>query len=300
MPSHHYTRFGKMILEAISLFAAVSLACSLLGRSTDLSDETAIASTVATRRGTTASTLAPPSPAAISPTVAPSATLQSTDTPLTPTPTPLVIQDKAFGVDYEGDCDTDIRITGVEEGSLQATGVFSMRNGQFTVWCYGAKHTWLGTLVYGGYTFTSDAQEPLQFTIRQGVGYVYSGGKGVVTLPDGSSFSPGGTSVSQALPVTALPVAATSSTGGTTGNILPASKQPFQVGEITLQIDQVEYGKLYGGMFAPADMTADQTVLTVVVDVLPGMDENAISKMGPWVSDPAGVHYPLGTGLSHT
>ncbi len=117
--------------------------------------------------------------------------------------------------------------------------------------------------------------------------------------PGEPAVAPAGTPVPQASPVAQATSIPTGSAGGVSGNVLPASKQPFQVGGITLQIDQVEYGKPYGGLFSPAGMTADQTVLTVVVEVLPGMDATAISKIGPWVSDPAGVRYPMGTALSH-
>ncbi len=191
LPFHSHTGFGKMLLGATGLFVLVSLACGMFGSPTEPSEESSVAGTVAALRGTTASTAAPPSPAAVSPTAPPSATPQPTDTLIPPTPTPLVIHDKPFSVDYEGDCDTDIRISGVVGEALQAKGVFSMRSGRMTVWCYGAKHTWLGTLDYGGYTFASDTEAPLQFTIQQGIGYVYTGGKGVVTLPDGSTFAPG-------------------------------------------------------------------------------------------------------------
>jgi len=61
-----------------------------------------------------------------------------------------------------------------------------MLNGGWAVFCYGAKHTWIGTLTYAGYTFASDANDPLKFIVDENKGYVYVGGKGSVTSPDGS------------------------------------------------------------------------------------------------------------------
>jgi hypothetical protein len=57
------------------------------------------------------------------------------------------------------------------------------------MWCYGAKHTWLGCNSYAGYTFDSDADNPLQFMIDRGEGYLHIRGKGTVTQPDGEVVS---------------------------------------------------------------------------------------------------------------
>jgi hypothetical protein len=54
------------------------------------------------------------------------------------------------------------------------------------LWCYGAKHTWIGKLTYAGYTFASDENDPLQFVVDKNKGYAYIKGKGAVTLPDGT------------------------------------------------------------------------------------------------------------------
>jgi hypothetical protein len=110
-----------------------------------------------------------------------------TKTPIPPTPTPksFVLSDTAFEADYKDTCETNVQITEVNGTSLSVSGDISMRNSKFVIWCYGAKHTWIGTLTYAGYTFASDASDPLQFIIDQNRGYVYIGGKGSVTSPDG-------------------------------------------------------------------------------------------------------------------
>ncbi|MFZ2098056.1 MAG: hypothetical protein WAV05_15595, partial [Anaerolineales bacterium] len=74
----------------------------------------------------------------------------------------------------------------VDGTSFSVGGTISMRDGRFTLWCYGAKHTWIGTLSYAGYTFASDGNDPLQFVVTKNQGYVYVGGKGTVKSPDGT------------------------------------------------------------------------------------------------------------------
>jgi len=103
---------------------------------------------------------------------------------------PYAIQDTVFQ-DYEQDCDTDVSITSVDGDSLGITvnTTITMLNGGWALFCYGAKHTWIGTLTYGGYTFASDESDPLQFMVDQYRGYVYVQGKGVVTLPDGTQVT---------------------------------------------------------------------------------------------------------------
>jgi hypothetical protein len=82
-----------------------------------------------------------------------------------------------------------VQITGVEGTSFTVKGQITMRNDTWYVWCYDAKHTWIGTLTYSGYTFASDPNDPLQFRVDHNGGYVYIGGKGTVTKPDGSVVS---------------------------------------------------------------------------------------------------------------
>jgi hypothetical protein len=103
-----------------------------------------------------------------------------------PTPWSFVIQDPVF-LEYEQSCQTDVEITGVngETLSLKVNSTLSIIDGKLAVFCFGAKHTWIGELTYKGYTFASSASDPLQFQVVQGRGYVYSRGAGVVTFPDG-------------------------------------------------------------------------------------------------------------------
>jgi hypothetical protein len=123
------------------------------------------------------------------PTSTPLAT--PTETPIPPTPTPkiLVLTDKAFDADLKDTCVTDVRITAVQGTSFTVKGTLTMRNDQIYVWCYAAKHTWIGTLTYAGYTFASDAVDPLQFVVEEGSRYRYVSGKGTVTKPDGEAVS---------------------------------------------------------------------------------------------------------------
>lgn len=108
---------------------------------------------------------------------------------VTPTPEPLVLKGKAFEADTEETCSTDVAITEVVGEGLRIevlSGSLSIREGGLTIWCYGAKHTWIGTLTYGGHTFVSDEENPLQFTLDEDRGYVYLAGEGSIELPDGS------------------------------------------------------------------------------------------------------------------
>jgi len=156
------------------------------------------------------------------PTPALTSTPESTSTPV-PTSTPLftatflptatpqgfAIQNAAFE-DFQQDCTTDINITGVDGDSLQiiVNSTLSIINGNWAIFCYGAKHTWIGTLTYGGYTFASDTVDPLQFQVQEAKGYVYLHGKGTVILPDQSEVSLGGAAAGStrlATPTTAAP-----------------------------------------------------------------------------------------------
>jgi len=120
---------------------------------------------------------------------APTGTPTLADTPApTPTPTsqPFVINDPAFVPAVSDSCDGDVQIKGVSGTGLTVSGTIPFINGQIVVFCYGAKHTWIGTLTYSGYTFASDTTDPLQFKVVKDQGYVYVGGTGTVTSPDGS------------------------------------------------------------------------------------------------------------------
>ncbi len=101
-------------------------------------------------------------------------------------------------------------------------------------------------------------------------------------------------------PATPASPAAEKTAPAPAGKVIPGSKKPFETGGLKIQIAQVEYGEPYAGMFTPADMKPDQTVLTVIVDVLPGVDMKAVGKLSPWTSDASGSKYLLGAGLSHS
>jgi hypothetical protein len=117
----------------------------------------------------------------------------ATATPLpTATPVPFAIQDEKF-VGYLQDCKTDIDVTGINNDtfSIKVNTTISMIKGGWAIFCWGAKHTWVGTLTYAGYTFASDADHPLQFVVDEKKGYLYVAGKGTVTLPDGKTVELG-------------------------------------------------------------------------------------------------------------
>jgi hypothetical protein len=161
---------------AILLITSAVLATGCGGQSATSTPSPKATSAIALATATVGVTLAPtPSP---SPTPAP--------TPA-PTPRPLVINNPAFVPDVPNSCDGDIQIKGVNGTTLSVGGTkLPMINSKFVVFCYGAKHTWIGTLTYAGYTFASDATDPLQFEVVQDQGYVYTAGTGTVTSPDGS------------------------------------------------------------------------------------------------------------------
>jgi hypothetical protein len=136
---------------------------------------------------TSTSTPIPPTP-----TPTPTQTLTPTPTPVPPTatpkPEPLVIQGEAFEADVQDSCSVDVAITEVVGNGLRIevlSGSIPIRQGGLTIWCYGAKHTWMGNLTYGDYTFDSDDNSPLQFILDRVKGYTYLSGTGRVTQPDG-------------------------------------------------------------------------------------------------------------------
>jgi hypothetical protein len=139
-----------------------------------------------------------PEPTSTPTPIPPTATLTATPTPTptltprptaTPTPQPLVIEGEAFEADVQDTCSVDVAITEVVGDGLRIeilSGSIPIRQGGLTIWCYGAKHTWIGNLTYGGYTFESDSDTPLQFILDIEEGYSYLSGEGRVVQPDGS------------------------------------------------------------------------------------------------------------------
>lgn len=131
------------------------------------------------------------------PTPVPTPIPTPTPTPVPPTPTPktFVIQDEAFEAEYEEHktyCDVDAQVQSAGDELYLVVGGemwIPIRGTSWVLWCYGAKHTWIGELTYAGHTFASDDGDPLQFLIDEHKGYVYVAGKGTVTLPDGTSVT---------------------------------------------------------------------------------------------------------------
>ncbi len=60
-----------------------------------------------------------------------------------------------------------------------------LKDGFPSIWCHGLSHQFIGTVSLYGFTFNSDASEPLKFMVDRKKGYYYISGKGTVTDPDG-------------------------------------------------------------------------------------------------------------------
>lgn len=120
---------------------------------------------------------------------APSKTpIEPTQTPAptaVPTSEPLVLTDPIFEADIQETCETDVPILDYADGVFSiGGGSVAFMNGQLAVWCYGAKHQWIGTIEYEGYIFASDENDPMQFEIVKDEGYRFVGGVGSLTYPD--------------------------------------------------------------------------------------------------------------------
>ena len=189
------TRIGALALAGVLLVVIIGVSAYYL-----LSDDGQQVADLPAEQPT----LPQPSPTltAIPPTPTPTSTPTPTPTPVPPTatptpvpptatpkPEPLVIKGDAFEADSQSACpNVDVAITDVVGDGLRIqvlSGSIAIRAGGLTIWCYGAKHTWMGKLTYGGYTFDSDENSPLQFTLDSRKGYIYLSGKGNVTQPDG-------------------------------------------------------------------------------------------------------------------
>lgn len=137
----------------------------------------------------------PPQPTKVYPptTVPTSKPVQPTNTPAPtaiPTSEPLLLTDDIFEASIKDDCGTDVPIQGYENGVFSVGGgKVAFMNGQLAVWCYGAKHQWIGTIDYEGYIFASDENDPLQFEIVKDAGYRFIAGVGTLTYPDGKQVS---------------------------------------------------------------------------------------------------------------
>lgn len=101
---------------------------------------------------------------------------------------PFAIRDKMFESECIRDCDIEVEIFKAEGESYEFRGkTLVVCKNKMTPFCYGARHTWVGRLNFGGYTFDSDKDDPLQFMVTRDKGYVYIKGKGTVTMPDGTT-----------------------------------------------------------------------------------------------------------------
>lgn len=107
----------------------------------------------------------------------------------------FVLTDELFEPWDKVDCTTHVAFSGYENGSFRVgtknieNGKISKKNGKLILWGYGARHTWIGRVVYKGYIFQSDEDNPLQFKIVKDEGYKYLKGKGSVTFPNGKKVS---------------------------------------------------------------------------------------------------------------
>lgn len=66
---------------------------------------------------------------------------------------------------------------------------FMRQSGMPSAWCHGFRHVMVGEVTHAGYTFTSSADDPLQFVVDRDKGYYYEQGTGTVTTPDGDVVS---------------------------------------------------------------------------------------------------------------
>jgi hypothetical protein len=192
-----------MILRNKASLTAVLVVCMLLLLSCGIGP---IFSPAATATPASTDTPIPTSTPLPTATPIPTATLEPTATPQS-----FAIQDANFQ-DYKQTCNTDVNINSVNGTSLgiSVNTTLTMINGGWAIFCWGAKHTWIGTLTYEGYTFASDAKDPLQFQVDENKGYVYIHGSGTVTQPDKSVVALGSAAGSAAN----VPAAPASPAGG--------------------------------------------------------------------------------------
>jgi hypothetical protein len=181
------------------LLSLLAILVSLLGCTmptpmpTNAPEPTSVPTDTPLLTSTSTSTPTPTATSVPTSTSRPTNTPEPTNTPVPPTatPKPFVIQATVFQPNVSCDCNTGVDITSVEGdtfGITVSSGVLSWCDGAWALWCKGATHRWIGTLSYAGYTFASDADNPLQFMVIQS-GYLYIRGMGTVTFPDGTVYS---------------------------------------------------------------------------------------------------------------
>ena len=179
----------KRMVILLSLLLFLSLACQLTSQSvekiTPIPSPTTLSPTI-----TPASPTNTPEPTDIPPTKTPVSPTKTPAPTAIPTSEPLVLTDNAFDADIKEDCQTDANINSFENGVFSfGGGTVSFVNGRIALWCYGAKHKWIGTIEFSDYVFASDENDPMQFQIVQNEGYKFIGGIGVLTYPDGKQVS---------------------------------------------------------------------------------------------------------------
>jgi Tol biopolymer transport system component len=115
----------------------------------------------------------------------PEVAIPTVEPSIEPVAAEYIISTGTFLLDTTSTCGTDAIINDVDDSGFQVGGTISMRDGAWVLWCPGAKHTWTGTLTYEGYTFESNATDPLIFLVTTDGSYQYFAGTGKVTQPDG-------------------------------------------------------------------------------------------------------------------
>lgn len=179
----------KLLVLFFCSLMFISLSCQLTSKAiSNLSPE--IPKPIVDITNTPALPTITPTPTSILPTKTPVPPTKAPTPTAIPTSEPLVITDNEFEADVKSSCATDVLIKGFSNGVFSiGGGSISMRDGKVALWCYGAKHKWIGTIEYGGYIFASDESDPMQFEIVKDVGYRFIGGVGVLTYPDGKQVS---------------------------------------------------------------------------------------------------------------
>lgn len=175
----------KLLALSICCLMLVTISCQLTSRLS----ETPVVEITATEIQPSETPVPPtntPKPTPIPPTKTPVPPTKTPKPTAIPTTKPLVIADKEFEADIKSSCSTDVLIKGYSNGVFSiGGGSISMRDGKIALWCYGAKHKWIGKIVYADYVFESDENDPMQFEIVKDVGYRFIGGVGSITYPDG-------------------------------------------------------------------------------------------------------------------
>ena len=180
------TQLIPLIIIAVCILL-LTVACQLGNAVQDIANQDAIEET-----GTPIPTLAETA-TAVPPTVPPPS----------PTPRSIDLSGNSFDAGKDKKCNTNVNIKDIEDGSLVVAegGIIHITTVdgelQMQIFCYGAQHTWLGTLTYKDHIINSNPDDPLRFEVSQTGDYKYLGGKGSVTFPDGSK-NEFGTAVAEA------------------------------------------------------------------------------------------------------